>query len=520
MFPMRQAGVLMPLFSIRSRAGWGLGEVPDLVPFARWASAAGFTLLQVLPVTEAARGQHSPYSSLSAFAIDPVYMALDGVEDFAAGGGVDALSAADRELLATVRESPRVRWQDVRALKHRASEMAFRSFLVREWRGRSERARALEEYCEQHASWVSDYALFVALHDDLYGGRSWGEWEAGFRAREPEALAAARASHSERVLYRCWMQWQLDLQWHEARRAVNEAGAELMGDMPFMVATDSADVWSRPFDFRLDARAGVPPDAFSAEGQDWGLPVYRWDEMTKNGLAWISERARRYAELYGAYRVDHVVGFYRSYFRPNDGGPPAFVPATEPEQIRNGERVMAAFARGARVIAEDLGVVPPFVRASLDRLGVPGYRVLRWEKDDSVYRDPATWPVVSLATTGTHDTDSLADWYDSLDAEEREALLAIPGLSALAASAPERFDDRVRDALLELVYQSRSDLLLLPYQDALGSRERVNVPGTVNDLNWTYRMPLDIAGQLTDSATISRLRTLAATSGRLPGGPR
>jgi len=512
---MRQAGVLIPLFSIRSAAGWGLGEIPDLVPFARWATQAGFSLLQVLPVTEAGRGESSPYSALSAFAIDPVYLALDAVEDFEAAGGIDALSAADRETLATVRASPRVRWRDVRGLKHRASEAAFRSFLEREWRRRSLRARELEDYCREHAAWIDDYALFVALHDDLYGGRAWGEWEVGLRAREAEALSAARASLSERILYRCWLQWQLDRQWHEARRAVNEAGAELMGDQPFMVATDSADVWARPFDFRLDARAGVPPDAFSAEGQDWGLPVYRWEEMAKNGLAWINERARRYAQLYGAYRVDHVVGLYRSYFRPNDGGPPGFVPPTEPEQIKNGERVLSAFAQGARVIAEDLGVVPEFVRASLARIGVPGYRVLRWEKDGAVYRDPASWPAVSLATTGTHDTESLADWYDSLSGAERKALLSLPGLAELAAQAPERFDAGVRDALLALVYQSKSDLLLVPYQDAMGWRERVNVPGTVTDLNWTYRMPVDVAAQLADVATTSRLRGLAERSGRI-----
>jgi len=514
---MRQAGVLVPLFSIRSPSSWGLGEIPDLVPFARWAASAGFSLLQVLPVTEAARGQNSPYSALSAFAIDPVYLALEAVEDFDAAGGVEALAEADRALLAAVRESPRVRWREIRGLKHRASALAFRSFLEREWYRRSSRAQQLREYRRQHASWVCDYALFVAIHDDLYAGRSWGEWDVGLRAREAPALSGARSSLSEQVLYRYWLQWQLDLQWHEARRSVNQAGAELMGDLPFMVATDSADVWSRPFDFRLDARAGVPPDAFSAEGQDWGLPVYRWDEMAKNDLAWISERARRYAELYGAYRVDHVVGFYRSYYRPNDGGPPGFVPSTEAEQVKNGERVLAAFSEGARVIAEDLGVVPEFVRASLARIGVPGYRVLRWEKDDGVFRDPARWPALSLATTGTHDTESMADWYDSLRAAERKALLSLPGLSRLAPAAPERFDERVRDALLELVYESNSSLLLVPFQDALGTRERVNVPGTVNDLNWSYRIPVELAAQFADQATAARLRSLALRSRRVAG---
>ena len=513
---MRQAGVLIPLFSIRTPSGWGLGEIPDLVPFARWAVRSGITIVQVLPVTEASRGQSSPYGALSAFAIDPVYLALDHVEDLAAAGGLDALAPADRAHLAELRGAPSVRWREAREVKERACAVAFRSFVEREWRRRKPRALALEAYRVEHSSWLDDYALFVALHDDVQGGRSWTEWDAPLRDRDPAALEAARAELSERVLYRCWLQWQLDLQWHAAREAVRATGAELMGDLPFMVATDSADVWARPFDFRLDARAGVPPDAYSAEGQDWGLPVYRWDEQARNGYAWITARGRRAAELYGAYRVDHVVGFYRSYYRPNDGGPPAFVPETEPEQVKNGERVMAAFSQGARVIAEDLGTVPDFVRASLTRIGAPGYRVLRWEKDGEVFRDPARWPALSLATTGTHDSDSMADWWEGLDPEERRALLALPGLAFIAASATERFDDAVRDALLELVYASGSDLVLLPFQDLLGARERVNVPGTVNDQNWTYRVPAGVASLLADGATIARLRALAERSGRIP----
>ncbi len=516
---MRQAGCLMPLFSIRSPTGWGLGEIPDLVPFARWAASAGFSVVQVLPVHEASRGQSSPYAALSAFAIDPVYVAIDALEDFAAAGGRDALSPQDQDEVAALRSAPAVAWPRIRALKDRALAIAFRAFVQRDWRRGSARARALEAFVREQAPWLDDYALFVALHDDRHGGRPWSTWDAPLRDRDAAAIASARAALSERTLYHAWLQWQLDVQWRDARRAANEAGVELMGDLPFMVATDSADVWSRPFDFRLDARVGVPPDAFSATGQDWGLPVYRWDVMAENGFAWMSERARRSAELYGLYRVDHVVGLYRTYYRPDDGGPPAFTPATEPEQIENGERMLAIFSQGARVIAEDLGTVPDFVRESLTRCGVPGYRILRWEREwhepTQPFRDPAAWPALSVATSGTHDTESLAEWYDALTEEERGAVLAIPGLEPLRARAPERFDPAVRDAFLEIVYRSGSDLLLLPFQDALGARERVNIPGTVSETNWSYRMPLDLAALQADHATAGRLRGLAGRARRL-----
>ena len=516
---MRHAGLLVPLFSIRSAPSWGLGEIPDLVPMARWAAQAGFSLLQLLPVNEASRGQDSPYGALSAYAIDPVYASLEAMPDFAAAGGAAALEPGDREELARLREAPAVSWPRVRALKARALEAAFRSFQEREWRLRGERARDLEAFCAEHARWLDDYALFVALHDDVLGGRVWTSWPAPLRDRQPAALDQAREELADRILYYSWLQWQLDLQWHEARRRANRAGVELMGDLPFMVAGDSADVWSRPGDFRLDARVGVPPDAFSATGQDWGLPVYRWDVMAREGYPWLAERARRSAALYGYYRVDHVVGLYRTYYRPDDGGPAAFIPAGETDQIRNGEAVMAVLSRGARVIAEDLGTVPDFVRASLARLGIPGYRVLRWERDGDTWRDPAAWPAVSVATTGTHDTESLAEWYDALSEGERAALLRIPGLAGLRDRSPARFDDGVRDAVLELVYRSGSDLALLPFQDALGTRERVNTPATVSERNWSYRIPMDVAALPGDGATVARLRGLAERSGRLRGSP-
>ena len=518
---MRQAGVLIPLFSIRTHSGWGVGEIPDLAPFARWAASSGFQVIQVLPVMEVSRGQQSPYAALTAFALDPVYLALDAVEDFQAAGGREALGADDQRELEAVSGAPAVRWNRVRELKRRALELAFAHFREHEWKHQTERARELTRYAAEHASWLADYALFVTLHDERFGGRSWTEWDdAPLRSHEPRALEAARAAHADRVLYHEYVQWQLDRQWHAARAEANAAGVELMGDLPFMVAGDSADVWSRPFDFRIDARVGVPPDMFSATGQDWGLPVFRWDVMEQNGFAWFTERARRNADLYGLSRVDHVVGLYRTYYRTGDpASEGAFTPPDEPAQIKNGERVIGIFSQGARVIAEDLGTVPDFVRESLTRCGVPGYRVLRWEREwkepGQPFRDPVRWPALSIATSGTHDTDSLADWWESLDRVEREAVLQIPGLAALRARAPERWDDSVRDATLEILYGSGSALVLMPLQDVLGLRERVNVPGTVDDENWTFRMPMDLRALAADLRTSERLMGLARRSRRL-----
>ncbi|MGB8932957.1 MAG: 4-alpha-glucanotransferase [Anaeromyxobacteraceae bacterium] len=517
----RQAGVLIPLFSIRTGASWGVGEIPDLAPFARWASSAGFSLVQVLPVNEVSRGQNSPYAALTAFAIDPVYAAVEALEDFDAAGGFAALTPSERRLVAELKDSPTVRWDDARRLKQRALELAFASFHRREWARRTDRARNLARFAEANARWLEDYALFVSLHDDLFGGAPWLSWPAELRDREPGVLADHRGRLSMRVLFRAWTQWVLDRQWQDARRLCQAAGVELGGDLPFMVAADSADVWARRRDFRLDARVGVPPDAFSATGQDWGLPVYRWELMRQEGHPWLRERARRMAELYGAYRVDHVVGLYRTYFFPNDGGPPAFVPADEPAQVANGEAVLGILSQRARVIAEDLGTVPGFVRTSLARIGIPGYRVLRWEKTWETggdrFRDPAAWPALSVATTGTHDTDTSADWFDALEPGERAQLLALPALAALKARGAERFDEGVRDALLDLIYGAGSELVLLPFQDLFGERARINVPGTVNEVNWTWRMPTRLVALASGDSESGRLRALALTHRRVLG---
>src|SRR5512144_3068616 len=300
----RQTGVLIPLFSIRNPTAWGVGEIPDLVPFARWSAGAGFSAVQVLPVNEVSRGQDSPYGGLSAFALDPIYLALDAMEDFAAAGGREALSAQDQELIEGLQAAPRVHWHPLRQLKERALQLAFRAFLEREWTRRTRRAEALEAFAREH-DWLEDYALFATLHDDRYGGTTWTGWPEPLRRRDPAALGAARVELRERILYREWLQWQADCQWREARRAVSAAGVALMGDLPFMVAGDSADVWARSGEFRMDATVGVPPDAFSADGQDWGLPVYRWELMEQGDFEWMRLRARRVAELYGACRVDH-----------------------------------------------------------------------------------------------------------------------------------------------------------------------------------------------------------------------
>ena len=495
----RRAGLLLPLSSVRGPRG-DLGSYADAGGVARFLTSAGCTLWQLLPLNEVAPGQDSPYAASSSNALEPVYVDLESVE------GV-RLTDGEKAALDRLREQRQVDFGGYRAVKSSALARAWKSF-PRD----GERARELARFREQHRAWLEDYALYRALHDERQ--KSWRDWEPALRDREPRALAAARERLSDKVDELVFIQLLADEQWRKGRRDANEQGVKVVGDLPFMVAEDSADVWGLQHLFRFDATVGVPPDAYSKDGQDWGLPVPRWQEMHQQGDPWLRPRAARAAELYDAFRVDHVVGLYRTYARPIDRSAPSFVPPDEPSQLQQGERILKLMGERAEVLAEDLGVVPDFVRQSLTRIEIPGTKVLRWENDQGVPRDVTEFPTVSLAVTGTHDTDSLHAWWEELPTWEREQQLTQPPLARLRGPLQTRFTPETRSALLELAYQSASDALLTPITDALGWRDRMNTPGTVGTHNWTFRLPWRLDELLTEAEPVAAARELAHLAGR------
>jgi isoamylase len=510
----RRAGVLVPLFSIRSTSGWGLGEIPDIARFADWAGRAGLSVLQFLPMNQSSGADPSPYAAASAFALDPVYLSLDASDDFQAIGGRQALPKDLAERLSAVQVAPEVDWANVRQIKRAAIELAFERFRREDWERRSPRGRQLASFLRDNRDWVDDHALFSVLHQE--SGKGWMDWAPGARDRAPEALDSLRRERVVDLLREGWLQWQLDLQWRKARREASAAGVDLMGDLPFVVGLDSADVWANRPLFRLDRRLGTPPENGSP-GQDWGLPAYDWDAMRRDDYSWLRRRAKRAGELYSIFRVDHAIGCYRTFSRSTDGRSEGFSPPDEADQLLLGERLMRMMSRFGEVIAEDLGAVPPYLRPSLEKLGIAGYRVLRWESGETnELSDPASWPPISVATNGTHDTETTADWYDHLSPEKREKLRTIPGLGDL--DPHKSFDAATRDALLRVLYASPSTLTLVPLEDLLGGRGRINDPGRADAKNWTYRAPKTLDELGADEETVKRLALLTADTGR--GLPR
>jgi 4-alpha-glucanotransferase len=462
----RRAGVNAPLFSLRSTRSWGIGEIGDIPAAAEWLRAANQSVLQILPLNELAPSESSPYSPLSAMAIDPQFISIWMMDD------AEPFEREWRAEIERVRQAPRVDYKAVRDLKGRALRASFERFLKSDWVLDTGSAEDFRAYLAAESWWLDEYSLYRALRADS-GERPWPEWPAGLRDRESSEMARARERLASQILFYQYVQWIATRQWQTIRRGTG--GIEILGDFPFMVALDSADVWSRQQDFLLDASVGTPPDAFSETGQEWGLPPYDWDEARRNDFAWLRMRARRQADLFDGFRVDHLVGFYRTYVRPFDGRPPFFMPSDERAQIELGETVMRIMIdTDADVSVEDLGTVPPFVRESIARLGLPGYKVLRWEPVE-----PLLYPPLSVAVTGTHDTECLADWWESLSPDER----------ARFGSDAARYDAAVRDRIIETIYNAGSNLVLLPIQDAFGWRDRINLPATISDVNWTFVLP-------------------------------
>jgi 4-alpha-glucanotransferase len=482
----RRSGLLVPLFSLTSSRSWGIGEFRDLATFAEWARAAGQSFVQILPISEVPSSDTSPYSAMTAMGLDPVYLSLPLVEDFEALGGEPALTDGERSMLERLRAAKHVMYHEVRTLKDRWCRLSYQRFLTTD-AASGRRAEAFAAFRQAHAGWLGDFALFQALRA-RHSRQPWWEWPGPLARREPEALSSAREELAHEIGYRQYVQWLAEAQLTDVRARMRPL--QIYGDVPFMISADSPDVWSRQPEFRFDATIGVPPDAFSETGQDWGLPPWRWEVMAENDFEWMRQRAHRTAQLFDGFRLDHLIGLYRMYVRPLDKSvTPVFVPADEPTQTRLGETLVAVYrATDAEVIVEDLGIIPDFVRESLRKLQLPGFKVLRWErrweKPGQPFVDPATYDERSVATTGTHDTETLASWWESLEPAEQEQLLKLPSIQRHLAD-----DATPRDAILGALLESPSRLTIFPLQDLFGWRDRINTPASVSEENWTWILP-------------------------------
>ncbi len=491
-----------------------MGDFGALPALFRWMQAARQRMLVLLPLLPTLPGDPSPYATRSAFGLNPLFVDLSAVPEFAELGD-RGLTDDERRKLDEARASRRIRYDLVLPLKRAALRRAFERFEERHWKAGSERAAELRRYREEQGRWLDSFSVFCAISDERQN-RPWWEWPAELRSLEPAALEEERRRLAREILFHVWQQWIAEAQWRQVRKAAREHQVLLCGDEPFIIGQDSRDAWACQEIIKCDARLGVPPDDFSATGQDWGLPYFDFQAMRKDDFTWLRARASRTADYYELRRIDHAVGYFRQWIRDEKTPYGRFVPPEEAQQKAQGEELFRLISASAGIVAEDLGVIPNWVRETLTRLAIPGYRVLRWERDNGVYRNPRQFPKLSLATTSTHDTETLREWWESLPAQEQEAVArAYPELQGVPIHSG--YDARTHEALLATAESSGSDLCVIPWQDAFASRDRINLPGSMSSDNWAYRIeqPVDellVRDESRQAAAL--LARMSETSGR------
>ncbi|GHV15032.1 hypothetical protein AGMMS49938_12290 [Fibrobacterales bacterium] len=287
-----QTGVVVPLFSLRSKESVGIGEFLDIIPFGEWAKKCGLDLIQLLPVNDTGE-ESSPYSARSAFALNPVYIRLQEVE-----GAKEILGTEPKKKDKEFAKNPRIPYIDVVRYKRTALRVIF------DKREKEITAnKELKKWISKN-SWVESYAEFCALKAEN-AENSWTNWQ---KRDKPS---------DENLLFQKWMQWVAEEQFLKAVGELNKLGVKLKGDVPILINEDSADAWHYPQFFSTESRAGAPPDMFCYSGQNWGFPTYKWDELEKNNFKWWRDRVQQAAKFYHAYRIDHVLGFFRIWVVPD-----------------------------------------------------------------------------------------------------------------------------------------------------------------------------------------------------------
>ena len=492
---MRESGILMHITSLPGPYGVGtMGK--SAYRFVDFLKKSGQSLWQILPLTPTGYGD-SPYQSCSTYAGNHYLIDLD----LLIGEGL-----LEKEDIADINWGENEKRVDFGLLYNN------RLNVLRKAYSRFETNEEFEQFCRENGSWLSDFALFMALKD-ANGGKPWYQWEKGLKTREPDAIWKARQEHYEQVRFYRFVQFLFDKQWNALKTYAHENGVKIIGDVPIYVPLDSADVWSNPELFQLDEKldpvavAGCPPDAFSDDGQLWGNPLYRWDVHENDGFSWWIRRMAAAGTRYDIVRIDHFRGF-ESYWSVPYGDTTA----------RNGKWVKGpdmAFINAiskalpeVAMIAEDLGFITDEVQALRDGSGYPGMKVLGFAFDSREPSDylPYTYSANSVCYTGTHDNMTTRQWFETADADA-----VAYAAEYMCLSKEEGYVwGMIRTAL-----SSVSNMCVVPMQDYLdlGGEARMNFPGTQTGDNWTWRATSE---QLSPELA-RKLRKLTELYGRLDG---
>lgn len=465
---------------------FGIGDFgPEAFAFIDFLKDAGQKLWQVLPLNPTGYGD-SPFQCFSAYAGNHLLISLQKLLE---RGILEAADLSDKPHFPedSVDFGSVIRWKSGVLTKAAARFQSSAS---------GEDRRAFEEFCSKNTLWLPDFALFMACKEEQ-GGVAWNKWPSDIAQRTPAALNGARSRLNEAVFTVQYWQFEFFRQWKEVQAYAHQAGIRIIGDLPIYVALDSSDVWTNPQYFQLSANgqplkiAGVPPDYFSATGQCWGNPIYRWDRLQQNGYRWWVERFRAALQLYDAVRIDHFRGF-EAYWE---------IPGEETTAIHGnwvkgpGGDFFAALERefgDLAIIAENLGVITPEVESIRKRFRFPGMAILQFafgkDPQGPSFR-PHNYERELAAYTGTHDNDTTLGWWNSSGATDSiRSPEDVAKEHAFARSYLNLKDEPIQWVMIRTVLSSIADLAIIPLQDVLGlgSQARMNLPGTAKG-NWRWR---------------------------------
>ena len=534
----KMAGVLAPLFALRRDEDLGIGDLAALREFIDWLAEAGFKLVQLLPINETGP-DNSPYNAISANAIEPttLHLSPDSLEDLTRGDFNAVLAEFN---LAGLRRGP-VKYRRVKKLKRQLLERAFARFSAA---ASSERRSQLETFCADEAAWLNDYSLFRALMEKNRGSEQLDKWR-----QSAEVQDALR----RRERFFSYVQWIAHEQWRAVKMYAEGRGVALMGDIPFGVSYYSVDVWAQRDQFALDWSGGAPPEIYFKDdeftqkwGQNWGIPLYRWDVMQANNFKWWRQRVRGVRSIFHLFRIDHVLGFYRIYsfpWRPQlnreflplewnrmlertDGRAPHFAPRDDSNwencqaNQREGEqylRVVLEEAGAERVAGEDLGIVPDYVRPSLHSLGIAGFKIPQWEIQNGRVTPGSGYQRLSVATYATHDHKPIRTLWDEAQeppsSDSDQARDNINKIAEFAGFHPQTeqidFEKDFYPVMMTALFMCESWIAVVMITDLLVANYRFNVPGRLQ------RTVSQLAGSRKERRRMKLMHKLLTESGRI-----
>ena len=479
----RTAGILLSVSSLPSKYGIGCFS-KSAYEFADWLKEAGQSYWQILPLGPTSYGD-SPYQSFSTYAGNPYFISL---EDLIEEG---VLTEKECEKLETESKEGTIDYKKLYEDRYPILRKAYERSNISE-------NPDYQQFLAENEWWLSDYALFMAVKD-RFEGRPWTEWAEDIRLRYGYAMDYYRRELYFDIEFQKYLQFTFYKQWNKLKAYVNSLGIRMIGDIPIYVAMDSADAWANPSLFQLDEKnvpyavAGCPPDGFSATGQLWGNPLYRWEYHRQTGYEWWLKRLSHCFKLYDAVRIDHFRGFDQYYSIPYGAEDATRGHWEQGPGIDLFNRVRQVLGE-KEVIAEDLGYVTDSVRKLVYDSGFPGMKVLEFafdSRDSGCANDylPHNYPENSVAYTGTHDNETLAGWFDSITKEEQNMVRDY----LCDHYTPKKY---LYKSLNSLVMRSKAALCVIPMQDYLGldNHYRMNKPSTVGE-NWKWRLK---KGELTD----------------------